>query len=397
MPRGHLRKRGKRWSIVLDAGETEDGRRRQKWYSGFKTEKEASIKLTELLHQLDTGTYVQPSKETVATFLRRWLDDYARGNVAPRTFEGYEHIIRRHLIPTLGSIVLTKLTPQRIQAYYAEKGKSGTLTGHGILSPRTIRHHHVTLHGALQTAVRWGLLVRNPADAVTSPRFERRDMQTLDDDGLRSFLAVARSTQWYAPFYLSLFTGMRRSELLALRWDDVDLAIGRVSVNRSLHRLRDRSIVFRQPKTAKGRRMIALPPSATLVLAEHREQDVAHRILLGQPLITGADLVFARIDGSPIPPDSMTQAWASIAKKSGFVGLRLHDARHMHASLLLKQGVHPKIVQERLGHATIATTLDIYSHVAPGMQEAAALRFDSVLLAAGLETDESAGAETTVT
>src|SRR5205814_1146424 len=141
-------------------------------------------------------------------------------------------------------------------------------------------------------------------------------------------------------FYLSLFTGMRRSELLALRWDDMDLDVGQIYVSRSVHRLRDGSIVFRQPKTAKARRMVALPPSASLVLREHREKEAAHRILLGRPLIDGVDLAFARVDGSPIPPDTITHAWRNLAKRSGFAGIRLHDARHTHASLLLKQGVH---------------------------------------------------------
>ena len=237
----------------------------------------------------------------------------------------------------------------------------------------------MTLHDALQSAVKWGLLGRNPADAVDPPKFQRPEMQTLDEDGVRKFLSVAESTRWYPIVYLALFTGLRRSELLALRWDDVDLDLGRLYVNRSVHRLRDGSIVFRSPKSAKGRRMVALPPSASLMLREHRESETVRRLLVEGGPVTGHQLLFARIDGTPVPPDSLTQAWGMLAKKAGFQGIRLHDARHTHATLLLKQDVHPKIVQERLGHSTIATTLDIYSHVVPGLQEAAARAFDIVV------------------
>jgi integrase len=174
---------------------------------------------------------------------------------------------------------------------------------------------------------------------------------------------------------------MRRSELLALRWEDLDLIMGQISVNRSLHHLRDKSLVFRTPKTAKGRRTIALPPSAILVLEEHREKQVEIRLILGTRLEDG-DLVFSRPDGQPLLPDTVSHAWTKLALRTGLTGIRLNDARHTHASLMLKQGIHPKIVQERLGHASIQVTLDTYSHVAPGLQEAAALRFDEALTAA---------------
>jgi integrase len=380
---------------VLYEGRDAAGRRKYRWYSGYSNEKDAGVALTAKLFEQDQGSYVEPhAKLTVRRFLEGWLEDYARINVAPRTFEGYEHIIRRHLIPELGPIVLAKLTSSRIQAYYSDKMRVPRLASSkpkpGVqrkplppLSPRTVRHHHVTLHGALQTAVKRGLLPRNPADATDPPKFERPEMRTFEEAGLRTFLAAARETPYYSLFYLSLFTGMRRSEVLAIRWQDVDLNLAQIQVRRSMHRLRGGAIVFREPKTAKSRRLVALPPSAALVLREHFNQEAAHRAFLESSPIAAADLVFAHLDGTPMQPDSITHAWRKLAQRTGFAGVRLHDARHTHASLLLKQGVHPKIVQERLGHATIATTLDIYSHVTPGMQEAAALRFDEVLDAGG--------------
>jgi integrase len=171
---------------------------------------------------------------------------------------------------------------------------------------------------------------------------------------------------------------MRRSELLALRWKDIDFMLGQVYVNRSLHHLRDGSIVFQSPKTAKGRRTVALPPSAVIVLREHREKQKLERAMLGIPL-TDEDIVFSHPDGNPWLPNTVTHAWIKLVRRTGLKEIRLHDARHSHASLLLKQGTHPKIVQERLGHSGIAITLDTYSHVTPGLQQAAAARFDELL------------------
>jgi integrase len=203
-------------------------------------------------------------------------------------------------------------------------------------------------------------------------------MHTMNEDGLQSFLQIAKSTQYYMVFYTVLFTGMRRSEVLALRWCDVDLLMCQVSVTQSLHRLKDGSLVFRPPKTAKGRRVIAMSPSLALVLKDHKEKQLLERVMMGIVLKEN-DLVFATPEGKPLLPDSISHAWTKMVKRAGLDHVRLHDARHTHASLLLKQGVHPKVVQERLGHATISTTLDLYSHVAPGLQEAAAKRFDDVL------------------
>jgi integrase len=220
-------------------------------------------------------------------------------------------------------------------------------------------------------------MIRNPADAVSPPRSTREEIKTFDEEQLRTFLEAARETPYYTLFYTSLFTGLRRSELLGLRWEDVDLDLGGISVNRGLHQVGGKTF-FRAPKSSKGRRQVALPPSVCLLLRQHCNSEEAQRTQLGFPQMRRGDLVFARADGTPIPPDILTHAWRKLARKLGFHGIRLHDARHTHATLLLKQGVHPKIVQERLGHATIATTLDTYSHVLPGPQEVAALRFDDL-------------------
>jgi integrase len=179
-------------------------------------------------------------------------------------------------------------------------------------------------------------------------------------------------------FYTLLFTGLRRSEALALRWRDVDLILGYISVNRTLHQLNDKSFVFRQPKTEKSRRTVALPPSLSIVLRRHRDSQQEHRALLATAM-SDDDLIFSQLDGSPLLPHSITNAWKRLVKQAGFQGIRLHDARHTHATLMLKQGVNAKIISERFGHSSVVITLDTYSHVLPGLQEALARGFDEGL------------------
>ena len=379
--RGHIVKRGKdSYSIAISTGkDATTGKYKYQWITVRGTKKDAEKKLAEVLHQLDYGTFIKPGKITLAEYLERWLRDYVWPNLAPRTAEGYEHIIRRHIIPSLGSMTLTQLKPEHLQMYYSEKLSGGRCDGKGGLSPKTVRHHHVTLHDALEHAVKMGLLNRNVGDAVSPPRCQRSQWQTLSELDISTFLEAAKGTPYYVLFYLALFTGMRRSELLALRWCDVDLLLCQAHITRTLHHLRTGEIVIRVPKSTKGRRMVSLSPSTALLLQEHRDKQEAQGAMLGVPL-KDDDLVFSDLEGKPLLPDTVTHAWVKLVRRTGLKGIRLHDARHTHASLMLKQGVHPKIVQERLGHASIQITLNTYSHIAPGLQQAAAEGFDKMIL-----------------
>jgi len=227
--------------------------------------------------------------------------------------------------------------------------------------------------------MKWGLLARNPVDAVDPPRCQPTEMHTLNEDEISTLLESAKATPYYSLFYTALFTGMRRSELLALRWCDVYLLLCKVSVSRTLHVLSKGQVIIRPTKTAKSRRPVALSPSNALILKEHREKQEALRILSGTTL-KEEDFVFSQIDGKPLLPNTVTHNWIKLVRRIGLHCIRLHDARHSHASLMLKQGVHPKIVQERLGHASIQVTLDTYSHATPGLQEAAANGFDKMFI-----------------
>ncbi len=370
--RGHIVQRSKgTYSIKISIGkDTATGKYKSQWFTVKGSKKNAEKRLSELLHQQDTGALMQPGKTTIADYLNRWLSDYAKPNLSPRTVEGYEHILHHYFTPALGNVLLSQLKPEHLQQYYSKMLSNG-------LSAQTVRHHHTVLHKALQTAIEWMLLIRNIADAVTPPRAQSPEMQVWNESEISQFLEAAKPTQYYALFYTALFTGMRRSELLALRWQDIDFILGQIYVNRSLHVLKGSRVIIKPPKTAKGRRTIALPPSAFLVLNEYREAKESESLLLGQP-ISDNDLVFSTL-GKPLLPNTVTHAWIKLVSRTGLKKIRFHDARHSHASLMLKQGIHPKIVQERLGHSTISITLDTYSHVTPGLQEAAAKRFDDAM------------------
>ena len=370
--RGHIVKRGKNsYTVVLNMGKAPStGKRNQQWVSVKGNKKDAEKRLSEMLHQIDTGSFMAPGKTTVKDFLERWLEDY-RPNLSPRCYERYRDIVNKELIPNLGSIPLTQLKPEHLQKVYTAMQKDG-------LSAGTVRHHHSVIHVALKTALELGLIVRNPADAVRPPRIHRNEMQTWDEEDIAQFLEAAKSSPHYALFYTALFTGMRRSELLGLKWSDVDLIGSQISVGHGLHQLKDRSYVFSETKSAKSRRNIALTPSNALVLKQHQEKQKWNRLILNKPL-TNDDLLFSTLGDKPWSPDGVTRNWKATAKRAGVKVIRFHDARHTHASLWLKLGIHPKIVQERLGHSSIQMTLDLYSHVAPGLQEAAALKFDEFL------------------
>lgn len=372
MARGFLKKRGDSWSLVVEQErDPETGKRRQKWITIRGTRKQAEQERTRILSEMDRGMYVVPGKDTVSDFLDRWLTDYCQPNLSPRALERYQSICRVHLAPAIGAHVLTRLQPAHIQAMYAAKLSAG-------LSPRTVKYLHVVLHKALVTALKWGVVGRNVADGVDVPRAHRTEMQTWDETEIVTFLEATKDSAYSALFYTALATGARRSELLALRWQDVDLIARQVSISRSLHHLAGGSYIFTQPKTTKSNRTIALTPSNALILKSHWETAVARALMTGTA-VTKDTLVFGTLDNKPLRPNTVSRAWKNLARRAAVKVIRLHDARHTHASLLLKQGVHPKIVQERLGHASIQITLDTYSHVAPGMQEAAALRFDELL------------------
>ena len=376
--RGHIRQRGKNsWAVVLDVGLKPDGSRNVKWHSIKGTREDAERERVRLLHELNIGAYVEPANETVAAFLKRWLDDYARLKVSAKTFERYEEIVEKHLIPALGHYKLNKLRAPHIQGSYTKALTSGRRDGEGGLSPQTVLHHHRLLRAALNRAVRWGVIALNPADAVEAPRPARKETRVLDESDSAKLLQAVQGTRFYSPVLLALTTGMRRGEVLGLRWADIDWEAGTLAVQQTLEQTRT-GLRFKQPKTPKSRRRVPLTSMALDALKSQRTAQVASRLALGN-LYQDHDLVFPAPDGLPWKPGSFSAAFIKLAAAAGLPKLRFHDLRHSHATQLLRLGIHPKIVSERLGHATTGITLDLYSHVVPGMQEDAVAKVDKTL------------------
>ena len=371
--KGHTYRRapGKFW-IVLELGYDARHKRKQRFITFYGNKKEADAELLRHLTMMESGFYVEPSTMTVGEYLESWLADHVRHTVTPRSFERYRTIVRVHLIPALGHLTLDKLHPMKIQELWARQ-----LETH--LSPTTVRKHHNVLHAALAHAVRMRLLVVNPAGAVTPPRPRHREMKVLEDDGVARLLAAVEGTAIHVPVLITLATGMRRGEVLGLRWADIDFVAGSLAVRQTLQEAEGKR-TFKEPKTPKSRRVIALPTVALEVLRQHRARQAETKLQLGARY-DDHDLVCTQADGSPWWSSDFDRRFR-IFRTQAKVDVRFHDLRHTHATQLLRAGVHPKVVSERLGHASIGITLDTYSHVMPGMQEEAAEKIDAGLRAA---------------
>ncbi len=304
--------------------------------------------------------------------MQGWLESYVAPNLTPVSAETYKFITNKHILPRLGNILLSNLRSQVVQKLYSDMIKSG-------LSSATIQKTHNILHKALEIAVKNSVLMRNPLIGVELPKVERPDMITLNETDIHLVLDRARESEYYPLWYTLIFTGLRRGEALALRWSDVDLLMLKASISRSATYL-NKKVFFKAPKTKRSSRYISLTPSNAVVLREHYEKQNQRRQDLGLPMLQDNDLVFAHYDGKPYLPNSITHAWIKLVRRCGLPGHRLHDNRHSYASLLLKQNVHPSIVQNQLGHASIKTTLDLYSHVIPALQEQAAVKFDDLVI-----------------
>jgi integrase len=310
------------------------------------------------------------ARTTVIEFLEQWLGTI-RESVRPKTLHQYTQIARGHIAPRLGSIKLKDLRPDQIQALYNEELDKG-------VSARTVLLTHSVLHKALNQALKWGLIGRNPAQAVSRPKASRKEMRVFTSDEARTFLSAAEGTRYRALFHLALHTGMREGELLGLKWDDLDWVTRQLQVKRQLQVMPGKGMFFAEPKTAAGRRTIVLGKSMVKKLREHLGNQDQDRQQAGEKWQENG-LIFPTTIGTPMAARNMYEDFRKLLKRIGLPVIRFHDLRHTAATLMLQQGIHPKIVQERLGHADISMTLNIYSHVLPSMQEEAAEKLDELL------------------
>jgi integrase len=329
--------------------------------------------LRRLLRAIDTGDHVDPNRITLRDWLTTWLAT-VRQEVAPKTHERYSEIVNHFLLPALGNLRLAKLAPAHIQDAYNEWAIGGRRDGkEGGLSPRTRRHIHRILSGALVRAVEQQLIVRNPCAVLRLPKVERREMAALTVDQAQALLAAIRHTRVYWPVMIALATGGRRGEILALRWRHLDGGVLRIveSLEQTNAGLR-----FKPPKNGRAR-AVTLPNFAIDELRRLKREQAEEFFLLGIRQ-TADTLLCARADGEPMQPRSLTHEFTRLVGRIQEIPrVRFHDLRHSHATQLLAAGVHPKVASERLGHSTIGVTLDLYSHVSATMQEDAAAKLDT--------------------
>jgi len=378
--KGHIRERSPgHWAIVLDVHDPETGKRKRKWHSFAGTKREAQIECSRLVTEFAQGSYVEPSRTTLAAFFDHWLT-HIEPQVAPRTHERYREIARKNLVPLLGQIVLIKLRPDQIAAAYSKALKSGRRDGGGGLSPRTVHHMHRILKRALATAVRWRMLLHNPADNVDPPKVERRKMSTLDPAETARLLARFRGTRMFAPVLLAVMCGLRRGEITALRWGSVDLTRRQLSIVESTEQTTKGT---RSKETKSGRARTVAMPSLVVDELGRARLDQAEELLRVGVRLTDQTHVVAQVDGQPLQPNSLTHEFVRLLGKArDLPRIRFHDLRHSHATHLLASGVHPKVAQERLGHSSVSITLDLYSHVLPGVLDDAAAKVDAASRAA---------------
>jgi integrase len=349
--KGSVKKDGTRWYVVVDLPRGPDGRRRQKWHGGYMTRKDAEAAQATIVSNIARGEYVEPSRRTLAEYLDTWLKT-TRPTLRPSTFAAYEALLTKHVSPRIGHVPLQKVTASDLDALYADLA--------GVLAPSSVRKVHAILRKALADAVRKGTLQRNVADAADPPRASKAPRKVWSADQAQRFLAEARDDPLYCVYRLALTTGMRRGEIAGLRWEDVDLDASRLSIRQALVVVGAYDVQVSEPKTARSRRNVALDSATVAALRALYEQ------------IPTSEYVFARDDGTPFHPDYLSAAFGRHAKRAGMPRISFHDLRHTYATMALQAGVHPKVVSERIGHASVAITLDVYSHAVPALEESAA-------------------------
>ncbi len=348
-------------------GKDGEGKRKRKFVTFHGSKRKAEARMREILNEMDKGIPIDKPDLTVAQHLDKWLN-YKAQYLSEKTAHDYAGIARRYLKPVLGHIPLILLKPDHVSELHKQMRQKG-------LSSRSIQYAHRVLSQAMKDAVKWEILGRNVCNSIKAPGPQRKNLKTLDREGITKLLEASKDTSDYPLTFLAVYTGMRRSELLGLRWKDIDLQQGKLNVNQVIVRVTGKKLKPKAPKTKYSRRLIILPASAVKLLIDIKLKSKKFRESAGLEWDENA-LIFSNVDGDPICPDAVIRRFKEVAKTAGFPSLRFHDLRHTHASLLLDQGVPIKAISERLGHASIQITLDTYSHLTEDFQQATAEAFE---------------------
>lgn len=370
---GQIIKRGENiWYVRIFLGRDVNGKRKSFNKTIHGTRKDAQKYLTAKLREKDLGVFIEPSAMSLDDFLNRWLEEVAQYKLRARTFETYEALLKRHVRNKLGAKKICDLQAFEIQKLYNEMKKDG-------YSAKTIRHVHNVFSSALKQAIKWKMLMHNPCDICELPRLEKKEMKYLSPEETAKFLEVAKEDKFYIILLIAIETGMRPEEYFGLQWKDVDLHKKTLSVRRALVLRKGGGFIFTEPKTKQSRRSIPISQTVVELLKKHRKAQLEERIANAKRY-QDFDLVFASEIGTPIQHQNFTRRhFKPIRDKADVTKIRLYDLRHTTATLLLSSGENPKVVSERLGHASIVLTLDTYSHVLPTMQKDATEKMEKLL------------------
>lgn len=357
---------GGAWGFVVDVAPL-GAPRRQVRRRGFRTRREAQAELTTVLHAMGEGSFVAPDRIVVGEWLERWLATLVVAGHRPSTIDSYRRNLGLHVLPHVGAGRLQALTAVDLDRLYARLLEGGRRDGKGGLSARTVRYIHTIIGKALGDAERKGLVVRNVARAATPPSAKAAkapEMSFWVPEELRSFLAFVEGDELFALWRLLAMSGMRRGEICGLLWRDLDLEGSRATVRRQIITIRRRPLAQEVPKSDHGRRVVDLDPETISVLRSHRARQAERRLAIG-PGYRDQDHVFADLEGDPLHPDRISEAFDRRVARSGLPRIRLHDLRHSHCAHLIAAAVNPKAVSKRLGHASVSFTLDRYGHLLP--------------------------------
>ncbi|MPZ40381.1 MAG: tyrosine-type recombinase/integrase [Rhizobiales bacterium] len=356
---GHIRRRGKNsFELKFDAGrDPATGKRRIRYHSFKGGKRAAELELVRLVAEHDAGNSVDPSRVTVAEFFDRWDRDWASANVSPKTLERYRQIARLQIKPHVGNLAIQKLRPLHLADLYAKLGR-----GEKALAARSVGHVHRLIHRVLRHAAAWGVVTQNVAAHVQPPTVDETEISILTEDQIGRVLDHLQGRTLRPIVSLALVTGMRRGELLALRWKDADLDSGMITVARSLEQTKG-SLRFKGPKTKHGRRKISIPPWMVAELRAHKARQQELRLRLGMGRAPDDSLVFAKWNGAPRAPHPVSQKFRMAMAALKIEGVTFHSLRHFHASALIASGMDVLTISRRLGHGSPVITLKTYGHL----------------------------------
>jgi integrase len=355
--KGHIRERSPgRWAIVIDVRDPATGHRKRRWHSFKGTKREAQVKKAELIAALSQGSYVERSKTAVAEFVRLRVDQWEAANeISARTAQRYRQLLDHQIAPHIGTRPLQKLSRLDLEGWHATLRNAG-------LTARTIGHAHRLLGKVLGDAERDGLVIKNICRIQRAPRVAENEMVIVRD--VAAFIAAIRPHErFYMLAMIALFSGMRLSEILAVRWKRVDLDGKVIQVREALEQTKAHGIRFKAPKSKAGRREITMPDILVDVLREHRRAALELRMQLGLGKLAGDALLFSDIEGSPLPPNSTSAQFGEIAERVGMPEITFHSLRHTHASQLIDASVDIVTISKRLGHSKPDITLRVYAHL----------------------------------